>query len=110
MERLTIASWNLHRGRGRDGQVDPGRIHAALETGLLPHRPDIVALQEADDESPGRRGFWMRRLNGHEWGAHSHGFQGNVLLLSPGVRIAHAQALDLPVLPRLAFRPGATSG
>ncbi|EIE49558.1 putative endonuclease/exonuclease/phosphatase protein [Citreicella sp. 357] len=114
MDALTLASWNLHRGQGRDGRVDPGRILGALETGLAPERPDIVVLQEADDESPRQAGFLdiarvesatgLRRLEGHEWGPHSHGFQGNVVLVSPALRVTHAQPLDLPgVWPRGAL-------
>lgn len=114
MGALTLASWNLHRGRGRDGRVDPDRILRALETGIMPERPDIIALQEADDESALQAGFLdiagveaatgLRRLQGHEWGPYSHGFQGNIVLVSPRLRIAHAQPLDLPgVWPRGAL-------
>lgn len=46
--RLQVASYNIHRGFGRDGRYDPGRILQVLEE----MSADIVALQEVD--FPGR--------------------------------------------------------
>ncbi|ULA58684.1 MAG: Endo/exonuclease/phosphatase domain-containing protein [Nitrospira sp.] len=46
--RLQVASYNIHRGFGRDGRYDPGRILRVLQE----VNADIVALQEVD--FPGR--------------------------------------------------------
>jgi endonuclease/exonuclease/phosphatase family metal-dependent hydrolase len=48
--RLRVASYNIHRGFGRDGRYEPGRILQVL----LEMDADIVALQEVDVRGPGR--------------------------------------------------------
>lgn len=114
MSSLTLATWNVHRCKGRDGAVDAKRTARAIETELVPRAPDILALQEADDESARQAGLLdipqveratgLRRLSGHEWGAESHGFQGNVLFLSDRLWIRQVEAIDLPgVWPRGAI-------
>ena len=42
--RLQVASYNIHRGFGRDGRYDPARILQVLEE----MDADVVALQEVD--------------------------------------------------------------
>ncbi len=42
--RLQVASYNIHRGIGRDGRYDPGRVLRVLEE----INADMVALQEVD--------------------------------------------------------------
>ena len=42
--RMRVASYNIHRGVGRDGRYEPGRILRVL----LEMEADIVALQEVD--------------------------------------------------------------
>ncbi|MCC2643665.1 MAG: metal-dependent hydrolase protein [Nitrospira sp.] len=48
--RLHVASYNIHRGFGRDGHYEPGRILQVL----LEMDADIVALQEVDVRGPDR--------------------------------------------------------
>ncbi|MGC5198882.1 endonuclease/exonuclease/phosphatase family protein, partial [Aphanothece microscopica] len=54
---VTCVTWNVHRGRGRDGRVDPDRILRTLADDVAPHAPDILALQEADGECPPHAGL-----------------------------------------------------
>ncbi len=110
---LTCVTWNIHRGRGADGRVDPARIARALADEVcrpIPGRaiPDILALQEADGEAPPYDGFLpldriaaetglRHALPPHlRWGHRSHGFCGNMLLLAPGLRVADGAVVDLP--------------
>jgi len=48
-ERLTLASYNIHRGYGRDGRFVPGRIADVLRE----VRADVVALQEVETQAEG---------------------------------------------------------
>lgn len=43
-ERLRVLTWNIHHGRGVDGEVDLERIAAVIRK----VEPDLVALQEVD--------------------------------------------------------------
>ncbi len=48
--RMRVASYNIHRGIGRDGRYDPQRILRVLEE----MEADIIALQEVDLLEPDR--------------------------------------------------------
>lgn len=105
---LTCVTWNIHRGRGGDGRVDAVRIARALAEEVCRPAPDILALQEADDERPPHRGFLpLDRIAADtglryahpphlRWGIGSHGFQGNILFLAPHLGVTAGDVLDLP--------------
>ena len=48
-ERLTLASYNIHRCYGRDGRCVPGRIADVLRE----IRADVVAVQEVETQAEG---------------------------------------------------------
>ncbi|MEO0946492.1 MAG: endonuclease, partial [Pseudomonadota bacterium] len=106
---LKCVTWNIHRARGRDGRVDPDRIHHAIATEIATNDLDLLALQEADEECrPHARLLDMKRLADdtslsymHDedrlrWGAESDGFLGTILFLHPRFKVAHRDVLDLP--------------
>jgi len=106
---LRCISWNVHRGRGRDGTVDPARTIDVLGREVCAYPPDILCLQEADEERPPHRGLLdIARLEagtglrhahdapGRRWGAESHGFLGVILFLGAAVRLDDLVLLDLP--------------
>ncbi|MEM6635087.1 MAG: endonuclease/exonuclease/phosphatase family protein [Pseudomonadota bacterium] len=106
---LRCATWNVHRARGTDGRVDPGRIMDAIETALAPLSLDVLALQEADEETrPHRRILDVGRISAVtglryaqdddqlRWGDESDGFLGTILFLSPALSLTHAEVIDLP--------------
>jgi endonuclease/exonuclease/phosphatase family metal-dependent hydrolase len=105
---LRCISWNVHRGRGQDGRVDPARTVDVLARDIGPEAPDVLCLQEADEEWPPHRGVFdagrMERETGLQlahapagrWSAESHGFLGVVLLLGPAVGLEDMVLLDLP--------------
>jgi len=122
---LACTTWNVHRTRGSDGRIDPGRVMAALAADDGPAAgTDILALQEADAEEPLYRGLldadrieretglvWAQRDPSLRWGPASLGFHGVVVFLSPRIAVSHAHLLDLPGrCPRgavvLETRPG----
>jgi endonuclease/exonuclease/phosphatase family metal-dependent hydrolase len=107
--QLHCISWNIHRGRGRDGLVDPARTLDVLGREVCPRAPDILCLQEADEETPPHRGFLdigrIERETGlravHDapaarWGTESHGFLGVILFLGAAIRLDDLILLDLP--------------
>lgn len=110
-----IATWNLHRGRGRDGRIDPGRTLATLLATPELAQADILSLHEAEDEAPPYGGFLdLARLEAGTGlrsvhitpdlrpGPSSQGMIGNLLLLRPPLAAA-AQAIRMPGLyPRAA--------
>lgn len=110
---LVCVTWNIHRGRGTDGRIDPDRIARALASevcapDLAGRRPDILALQEADDERHPYAGFLpLDRIAAEtglvhaqppplRWGPDSHGFHGNILLLAPRLTVTDGAVVDLP--------------
>jgi len=111
-EHLTVLkaiSWNIHRGRGEDGVVDPTRTADVLLREVAGHGTDLLVLQEADEEQAPHRGFLdLRRIETatglrhvHEdparrWSAESHGFLGVFFLAGPAVEIDDVALLDLP--------------
>jgi endonuclease/exonuclease/phosphatase family metal-dependent hydrolase len=105
---VDCVTWNIHRARGRDGAVDAMRIHRVLMEEVLAHQPDVLALQEADEERPPHSGLLdIARIesetglrhahdDGLKWGPQSHGFLGTILFLKPEIEIFRRQAVDLP--------------
>ncbi|EPX77084.1 endonuclease/exonuclease/phosphatase family protein [Litoreibacter arenae] len=102
-------TWNVHRAKGRDGKVQPERVEQAIAGVLAPYQPDILALQEADEERrPHARILDVARIasdtgltyvhNRKElrWGPESDGFLGTILFLSDRFRQAEADVIDLP--------------
>jgi endonuclease/exonuclease/phosphatase family metal-dependent hydrolase len=113
---LRLATWNLHRGRGRDGRIDPGRtLSALLQTPELAGA-DILSLHEAEDEAAPYAGFLdLARLEAEtglrsvhagadlRHGPASHGVIGTILLLRPPLAAARTVMLRMPGLyPRAA--------
>jgi endonuclease/exonuclease/phosphatase family metal-dependent hydrolase len=106
---LRCVSWNVHRGRGQDGRVDPVRTVDVLTHDIRPEMPHVLCLQEADEERPPHRGVFdagriengtglrlAHREPATRWGADSHGFLGVVLFLGPSVDLEDMVLLDLP--------------
>jgi endonuclease/exonuclease/phosphatase family metal-dependent hydrolase len=106
---ITCVTWNVHRGRGEDGIVDPARTADVLVSEVLDDQVDVLALQEADDEVPPHGGFldiadiesrtglvYAHTEQRLRWGNDSHGFLGSILFLKPTYRIVAADVLDLP--------------
>lgn len=107
--QLCCASWNIHRAKGTDGRVDPGRIRAAIADHLAPLDLDVLALQEADeDHRPHARILDIDGI-GHatglcyqhadaamRWGPQSSGFLGTILFLHPRLTASHRDVIDLP--------------
>ena len=106
---FACASWNIHRGRGNDGVVDPARTVQVLRDELCPTGLHALVLQEADEEVPPHRGVLdlpvveaatgLRHVHSdpaHRWGPESHGFLGTVVLLRPEARIEEVALVDLP--------------
>jgi endonuclease/exonuclease/phosphatase family metal-dependent hydrolase len=105
---LDCVTWNIHRARGRDGLVDAVRTQRVLMGEVLSPVPDILALQEADEETPPHAGLLdiarieaetgLRHVHddGSRWGPRSHGFLGSVLFLRPQIQVMRRQVVDLP--------------
>jgi endonuclease/exonuclease/phosphatase family metal-dependent hydrolase len=102
-------SWNVHRGRGRDGTVDTARTLDVLGREVCASPPDILCLQEADEERPPHRGLLdiarleretgLRHVHASpaaRWSDESHGFLGVILFLGAAVRLDDLVLLDLP--------------
>lgn len=103
------ATWNIHRARGSDGVVNPGRIERVIASDIAATRPDILALQEADGEEPPYEGFlntaaieaatgldWVHRHPSTRWGPQSSGFLGTILFLHPDFTVQSLTLVDLP--------------
>lgn len=113
---LRLATWNLHRGRGRDGRIDPARTLAALLSTPDLARADILSLHEAENEAAPFAGFLdMARLEGEtglrsvhsesamRFGPGSHGMIGTILLIRPPLVARQAAVLRMAGLyPRAA--------
>lgn len=107
---VAAVSWNIHRGRGNDGRVDPDRVLRTLREEVCPSgSAHILGLQEADDECAPHAGILdipaveaatgLRYVHDQphlRWGSHSHGFLGTILFLPPHWPITHADVIDLP--------------
>ncbi|TPP11451.1 endonuclease/exonuclease/phosphatase family protein [Rhizobium glycinendophyticum] len=105
---MTVASYNVHKCVGTDGRFDPGRIIDVIQE----MRPDVIALQEADQRFGERSGLLdLNRLRLETGllpvpvmsGAKSHGWCGNVLLFREGI-VEDVHQVSLPGLePRGAL-------
>ena len=106
---LSCTSWNIHRGRGNDGVIDPRRTVEVLGAEVCPPGADALVLQEADEEVPPHRGVLdlaaaeaatglvqVHTDAAHRWGPESHGFLGTIVLLRPEARVEDVALLDLP--------------
>lgn len=109
LARLSITSWNIHRGRGEDGVVDPARTADVLVNEVAAEPADLLVLQEADEEWPPHRGVLdlpdieartgLRHVHDDgaaRWGEESHGFLGVYFLAGGGLEIEEVVLLDLP--------------
>ena len=101
--RISVASYNVHKCIGTDGNFDPARV---LDV-LLTLDADIIALQEADQRFGSRKGLLdLKALNNRggyvsvlEEGSRalSHGWHGNVILHRTG-NLTSVEKLALPGL------------
>lgn len=107
--QLTFASYNIHKGVGKDGKRDPDRILAVLRE----LDADVIALQECDRRFGARESvISLAALDETPWHAmpvarrpHSLGWHGNALLVRKHFEHLEAHAVDLPRLePRGAVR------
>ncbi|WP_245541143.1 endonuclease/exonuclease/phosphatase family protein [Yoonia vestfoldensis] len=110
MPVIICATWNIHRAKGRDGRVDPGRVAEAITRDLSPlGRQQVLALQEADGECPPHAGILdLERIEAEtglrhvhrdahmRWGPQSHGFLGSILFLDPAITVTALDVIDLP--------------
>jgi endonuclease/exonuclease/phosphatase family metal-dependent hydrolase len=106
---LACVSWNIHRGKGNDGRVDPVRTVDVLLTEVAHPGTDILVLQEADEDCRPHRGLLdiprieaktgLRHAHADEhlrWGADSHGLLGVILFLAADIMVEDVALLDLP--------------
>ena len=106
---LRCATWNIHRAKGRDGRVDPDRIHRVVAEEIASDALYLLALQEADEECrPHGRILDMARIEAEtglvyqhrsshmRWSSGSDGFLGTILFLHPSFEVTYRDVLDLP--------------
>jgi endonuclease/exonuclease/phosphatase family metal-dependent hydrolase len=107
--RLTFASYNIHKGIGRDRRRDADRIMTVLHE----LDADIIALQEADRRFGTREAVLPRQLiEEQHWRIvpcagrpASMGWHGNAILVRRDIEIVETQPISLPALePRGAIR------
>lgn len=107
--QFSCISWNIHRGRGNDGVIDPARTAQVLREEVAEPDLDALVLQEADAETPPHHGFLdiprieadtgLSHLHAdptHRWGMGSHGFLGTIVFLSPKAQVEDIVLIDLP--------------
>ena len=107
-EQLRCATWNIHRAKGSDGNVDPGRVVEAIDHSLTPLDLHVLALQEADGECrphssvvnvqeiATRTGLEYIHDCALRWGTESDGFLGTILFLSSSLERTKTDLIDLP--------------
>lgn len=106
---LSLISWNIHRARGNDGQVNPTRVVDVLAREVWSPNAELLALKEADTERAPIRGLLhitaVEAATGLRWihhdpqsrsGPDSHGFLGVVLFAPPQWQIEDIRLVDLP--------------
>ena len=98
---MKVASYNIHKCRGTDGQVKPERIVAVIKA----MDADLVALQEVDHRIGLRTGLLNRAMLEHETGmkllvqsdiVDGHGWHGNALLVRGEPAHYHRSRIRLP--------------
>ena len=96
--RVTVASYNIHIGIGRDGQFAPQRTASVLQE----LHADVIALQEVQLGSPGfnmfeylRTGTGLRGIARPTLAHPIHGDYGNALLTRH--RVKTVRTVDLAV-------------
>ena len=106
---FSCVSWNIHRGRGNDGRIDPDRTARVLRDEVCAPGLDALVLQEADEEVPPHRGVLditrietdtsLRHVHtdaASRWGADSHGFLGTIVFLGADCPVEDVALVDLP--------------
>jgi endonuclease/exonuclease/phosphatase family metal-dependent hydrolase len=106
---FSCITWNIHRGRGGDGRVEPERILDVLDREIWQGGDDALILQEADAEAAHQTGVAAPARIEKITGLHhvqsdrmlrstdaSHGFLGIVLYLHRDITVEHVQLVDLP--------------
>ena len=106
---MRIATWNIHKCVGSDGIFNPERIISVI--GKI--KPDVMALQEADERFGRRKGLLSTdKLAAHGLRivpvkgnkADSHGWCGNVVAVSASMKVINCELLKLPgIEPRGAI-------
>jgi len=121
---ITCLSWNIHRGRGNDGIVDPGRTLGVLRDEVWRLGVDALFLQEADEEALPHRGVidvasvetvtGLRHMHmdpATRSTPESHGYRGVIAYLHPGFNIEAVRLIDLAgMCPRGAVVVDALKG
>lgn len=107
-ECALIASYNIHKGIGRDRRFDPHRTLTVIKE----IKPDVIALQEADRRFGDRAGILDLEALKREcdltpvplkFSQGGHGWHGNLILYRHGT-ITDIHQVDLPGLePRGAL-------
>lgn len=100
--RITVASYNMHKGVGLDRKCDPERILTILRE----IDADVIALQECDRRFGTRASVIPRAaLDDSPWRAvplavrpHSLGWHGNAILIRKGIDVRDCSAVPLPML------------
>ncbi len=107
-------SWNIHRGCGNDGTVDPSRTLDVLRDEVWRAGTDALFLQEADEEALPQRGVldvatvesvtglrYMHACATTRSTPESHGFLGVIAYLHPSFEIEAVRLIDMVgVCPR----------
>lgn len=106
---LSCVCWNVHRGRGEDGVIDPERTATVLCDEVLGADTRVLMLQEADDECPPHGGILdieaieartglrcVHTDGGSRWGPDSHGFLGVIGFVHPSIEVERVSVVDMP--------------
>ncbi|QRF68394.1 endonuclease [Ponticoccus alexandrii] len=100
---LRVASYNIRKAVGLDWRRDPHRIADVLAE----IDADVIALQEADKRLGARAGVLpLQRLEAElgyrmvevSMGPHSHGWQGNAILVRSHLRDYGSERISLPTM------------
>ena len=100
--RITVASYNIHKGIGLDRKRDPERIMAILRE----VDADVIALQECDRRFGERPSVIPRALlDDSPWCAAalgvrplSLGWHGNAILVRKGIEVTSCSVVPLPMI------------
>lgn len=108
---LSCITWNIHRGRGNDGCINPARTLGVLRREVWQGGGDALILQEADAEAAPHHGVLeiasveaatgLRHAQSDPAArstADSHGFLGVIVYLHPTIKVETVRLVDLPGL------------